>query len=172
MPNMKAIINGHNKKVLSEKNNQNERLCNCRNSVLCPLNGNCLTPEVMYQATVNSDLQQYETRIYKGITKRPWKERYKEHRQAFTNPGKRTDSKLSEEVWRIKEAGGTPEVTWCILQRSKAYNPQAGRCCLCLTEKLAIAEHEGRDILNKRTEIVAKCRHQLKYELAQKDSKD
>ena len=40
------------------------------------------------------------------------------------------------------------------------------------TEKSAIVEHEGRNILNKRTEIVAKCRHLLKYELSQKDSKD
>ena len=75
---------------------------------------------------------------------------------------------LSEEVWRIKDAGGTPEVTWRILQRSKAYTPQSRRCTLCLTEKLAIAEHEGRDILNKRSEIVAKCRHQFKYQLSNK----
>ena len=108
MPNMNAIINGHNKKVLKEKSNQNERSCNCRNPELCPLNGNCLTPEVMYEATVNSDLPRYETRIYKGITKRIWKERFKEHKKAFNNPAKRTDSMLSEEVWRIKEAGGTP----------------------------------------------------------------
>ena len=118
----------------------------------------------MYEATIKSDLPRYETRIYKGITKRIWKERYKKHRQAFNNPNKKTDSMLSEEDWRIKDAG----VTWRILQRSKEYTPQARRCALCLTEKLAIAEHEGRDILNKRSEIVAKCRHQLKYELSSK----
>ena len=134
------------------------------------MNGSCLTPEVMYEATVNSDLPRYETRIYKGITKRIWKERFKEHKKAFNNPAKRTDSMLSEEVWRIKEAGGTPEVTWRILQKSKSYTPQARRCALCLTEKLAIAEHEGRDMLNKRSEIVAKCRHQFMYELANKDN--
>ena len=48
MPNMQAIINGHNKNVLSEQPDLNERLCNCRNPDLCPLNGHCLTPEVMY----------------------------------------------------------------------------------------------------------------------------
>ena len=172
MPNINAIINGHNKKVLSEKRSQNERSCNCRNPELCPVNGKCLTPEVMYEATVTSDLPRYEARIYKGITERFFKERNKEHKQSFNNPGKKTDSKLSEEVWRIKEAGGTPLVTWKILKKSKTYNPQAKRCALCLTEKLAIAEHEGKDILNKRSEIVAKCRHQLKYQLAQIDTKD
>ena len=121
---------------------------------------------------MNSDLPQYEQRIYKGITERVFKERNKEHKQTFNNPRKKTDSKLSEEIWRIKDAGGTPQLTWKILERSKSYNPQAKRCTLCLTEKLAIAEHRGRDILNKRSEIVAQCRHQLKYQLAQIDSKD
>ena len=77
---------------------------------------------------------------------------------------------LSEVVWGIKDAGRTPEVTWRILEETKAYIPQARRCALCLTEKLAIAEHEGRDILNKRSEIVAKCRHQFKYELSNKNT--
>ena len=117
-------------------------------------------------------LDRYEPRIYKGITERIFKERNKEHKKTFNNLGKKNDSKLSEEVWRIKELGGNPQVTWKILQKSKTYNPQARRCALCLTEKLAIAEHEGKDILNKRSEIVAKCRHQLKYQLAQIDSKD
>ena len=78
----------------------------------------------MYQATVESDLPQYETRIYKGITKRPWKERYKEHRKAFTNPGKRTDSKLSEEVWRIKEAGGTLKVLGVFCRKARCTTPR------------------------------------------------
>ena len=127
MPNMKTIINGHNKKVLNGRSNQNARSCNCRNPELCPVNGNCQTPEVMYEATVKSDLPRYETRSYKGITKRIWKERYKEHRQAFNNPNKRTDSMLSEEVWRIKDAGGTLEVTWRILGRKRTPQRFKGR---------------------------------------------
>ena len=75
-------------------------------------------------------------------------------------------------MWRIKDEGGTPQLTWKILEKCKAYTPQSKRCALCLTEKLAIAEHEGNDMLNKRSEIVAKCRHTLKIELAQKDTKD
>ena len=79
---------------------------------------------------------------------------------------------LSEEVRGIKDAGGTPEVTWRILQRSKAYTPQSRRCTLCLIEMLAIAEHEGRDILNKRSEIVVKCEHQLMYQPSIRDTED
>ena len=106
------------------------------------------------------------------FTERVFKERNKEQRQSFSNPRKKTGSKLSEQISKIKEAGGTPQVIWKILERSKSYNPQAKRCALCLTEKLAIAKHKGKDILNKRSEVVAKCRHQLKYQVPQIDSKD
>ena len=50
------------------------------------------------------------------------------------------------------------------------FNPiriKGGR--FCLHEKLAIAEHEGNDMLNKKSENVAKCMHQRKYELARLD---
>ena len=126
----------------------------------------------MYEATVNADVPRYEARTYKGITERTFKERFKEHNKTFRDPKRKAESELSKEVWNIKEAGGTPVVTWCILQKSRTYNPTARRCALCLTEKLAIAEHTGKDLLNKRSEVVAKCRHQFKYQLENIDSKD
>ena len=114
MPNVKAIINGHNKKVLSERPDVNERMCNCRNPNLCP-----------YEAKVTSDLPRYKPRKYKGVTERFGKERTKEHRKTFTNRRKEGDSELSKEIWRIKDAGGTPELSWRILKKAKSYNPQS-----------------------------------------------
>ena len=168
MPNMKSIISGHNKNVLEEKR-ELERTCNCRNPEQCPLNGHCLTPETLYQATVTSNLPRYKDRLYKGITERETKERMKEHKKHFSNRKYRGESELAKEVWRIKDEGGAPEVTWKIIRRAKTYNPNTKRCTLCLHEKLAIAEHEGKDMLNKRSETVAKCMHQRKYELARLD---
>ena len=161
MPNMKSIISGHNKNVLEEKR-ELERTCNCRNPEQCPLNGHCLTTETLYQATVKSDLPRYKDRLYKGITERETKERMKEHKKHFSKRKYRGESELAKEVWRIKDEGGAPEVTWKILRRAKTYNPNTKRCTLCLHEKLAIAEHEGNDMLNKRSETMAKCMHQRK----------
>ena len=42
----------------------------------------------------------------------------------------------------------------------------------CLNEKLAIALHKDDNILNKRSEIISKCRYRNKYMLASYDSKD
>ena len=58
---------------------------------------------------------------------------------------------------------GTPNVTWRIVKKAKAYNPESKRCSLCLTEKFEIANYPDRNLLNKRTEIIAKCRHRRKH---------
>ena len=168
MPNMGTIINGHNKKILSEETIE-ERTCNCRNPEECPLGGRCLTKEVFYEATVTSDLPNYGEKAYKGITERPFKERFKEHKKSFNNRRLINDTELSKEIWRIKDQGGRPSVEWKILKKSKSYNPKSKRCMLCLTEKLGIAEYNGSNLLNKRSEAVAKCRHQNKYCLSTLD---
>ena len=160
MPNIGSIINGHNRKILNEERGE-ERTCNCRNPGECPLEGSCLNKEVLYEATVTA-----EVRTYKGITAQTFKERLKEHKKSFNNKKLMNETELSKEIWKIKARGGTPKVKWKILRKAKSYNPQSKRCLLCITEKLAIAEHEGRDMLNKRSEAVAKCRHQNRYALS------
>jgi len=41
-----------------------------------------------------------------------------------------------------------------------------GRCQLCLEEKVMISTADPRTSLNKRSEIIAKCRHRKKFLLA------
>ena len=124
------------------------------------------------EATVNSNIPGYGARLYKGITERAFKDRYKEHKKTFNNRRYENDSELSKEIWQIKDAGGVPEIKWKVVRKTRTYNPNTKTCMLCLSEKLSIAEHVGRDLLNKRSEIIAKCRHQTKYCLSQIDSKD
>ena len=66
--NIKAIINGHNKRILATTNAENNlRECNCRRPADCPLSGKCLTPSVVYQATLTtSDNNKIEN--YVGLT--------------------------------------------------------------------------------------------------------
>ena len=58
--------------------------------------------------------------------------------------------------------GGNPSIAWHILGHAAAYTPEAKKCNLCLTEKLYIAENYER-LINKRDELVSKCRHQNKF---------
>ena len=171
MPNMAAIINGHNKKVLEENQPLERGGCNCqrryRNN--CPLDGECLSTKVLYEARLSSTEENYDDKIYKGITKPEFKSRLGNHTQDFNNRKNLKSTELSKEVWSIKDKGYQYAINWRIIKQYQTYTPASKKCMLCLNEKLEILEHNGNNILNKRTELVSKCRHRNEYMISQYD---
>ena len=166
LPNMKAKISSHNKKILDEKDPLPSGNCNCRRANECPLPDKCTIPNVLYEATVTSEIAGYTSRVYKGVSQPPFKSRFGNHKKTFNNRQYRSDSSLSKEVWRIKDLGGSYNVTWRALGQYPDYNPSNGKCALCSSEKIAILEHSGPGLLNTRSEIVSTCRHRLKHMLS------
>ena len=73
MPNMKAIITGHNKKLLEKKSSQQPKPCNCKNKDIFPLKGSCLQQSVIYQADVYHG---NTTESYIGCSETEFKSRY------------------------------------------------------------------------------------------------
>ena len=165
MPNVGTMINAHNKKVLGENKSLERGKCNCQTRNNCPLNGECLTTNLVYQATINANLRNYREKVYHGITKNTFKVRYANHKKAFNHIRYHNDSELSKEVWTVRNKGGHHNIRWRIIRQHPNYNPTTKRCALCLNEKLEILQYEGNNQLNKRSEIVSKCRHQLCYML-------
>jgi len=172
MQNMKQIINSHNKKILSPKVNTNQRTCNCINKNTCPLEQKCLTKNIVYKATVTSNCPTYKSKIYLGLCETTFKQRYSNHKRSFNIARYKNDTELSNEIWRLKSLGIEAKIKWEIVRQCVPYDPQTKRCLLCLNEKLEIASYQGDNLLNKRSEIISKCRHQLKYALARYDTKD
>ena len=170
MKNMGSIINSHNKKILKDEPKLQLGGCNCRVKDTCPLQGHCLSECVLYQASLKSNIQNYGEKVYKGISQHAFKFRYNNHNKAFNNIKYKNDCELSKEVWKIKEMGGNFRVEWKIIKQVRDYNPAIKRCALCLAEKLSILDHEGHNLLNKRSEIISKCRHRNKHMLSYKTS--
>ena len=55
MSNLEKEISNHNHKTLQNSNKiiyEDIKSCNCRSKINCPVNGECLTKGVIYQATV------------------------------------------------------------------------------------------------------------------------
>ena len=52
-----------------------------------------------------------------------------------------------------------------IKSRAAIFKNGSKRCSLCLKEKVAIATHSPRTLLNSKSEILHKCIHASKYEL-------
>ena len=172
MPNMKSRINIHNKKVTKAKPSAQARTCNCINKSKCPLNNKCLSNNVLYKANITSTSENYRNKIYYSISETKFNWRYANHRKSFKNRNYKTDTELSNEIWKLKEQNKSTDISWEILGIHQSDNTSTKRCMSCLNERLAITLHKEDNILNKRTEIISKCRHSIKYNLANYDTKD
>ena len=101
---MHTKITSHNSQILKEKEkftnptNQNQKNCNCRTQV-CPLEGHCLTKNVVYKATVTST-QKVET--YTGMTGQTFKMRFNSHKSDFRHQAKRTSTALASHIFGSK----------------------------------------------------------------------
>ena len=109
----------------------------------------------------------YGERIYIGISAGNWKQSWYSHRHSFSNPKLRYQTALSKYFWGLKDQGLSPQIKWKILRHSSAANSFNGRCNLCLDEKISIINFKNRKLLlNKRNELVFKCRHRGKFKLS------
>ena len=89
MPNFEAKITSHNKAILanpSRANNDKINQCNRRNKSECPLDGHCLTNNVIYQATA---VTYKSTETYIGLIENHFKARYRNHLASFKDESKK-----------------------------------------------------------------------------------
>ena len=161
MQNMRSIIQGHNNRIISKSKDSEtadtKNLCNCRRKEDCPLSGKCLTRSIVYAANITTNTS---TKTYIGMTGGEFKSRFNNHKKAFTNRKYAKDTELSKYIWSLKENNEQFNIEWKILRHAPANtNRIQNRCSLCLEEKLAIANADKSLLLNKRSELISKCRH-------------
>ena len=162
MPNIANIIKAHNQKTLSQPTESNQtRSCNCRKPEMCPLDGQCLTDNLVYQATVKADNR--PEKYYIGMTENTFKTRFNGHKVSFKQKSHRNDTTLSNFILELKDNGSNFNIHWSIVKRVKVYKGSTKRCNLCLTETLCILSAPKDILLNKRSELVSKCRHENKF---------
>ena len=167
-PNIKTIIQAHNTKTLQkhiqqEPNKETKANCNCRNKNTCPLENECNSGPIVYQATF-SDKTETE-HIYIGSTQN-FKERHANHKASFKDERKKHATTLSTHIWELG-LGPDPNIKWSILKRGNIYKKGGRYCDLCLTEKLCIAKAlSDPRCINKRTELASRCAHKAKHKLS------
>ena len=143
--------------------NPQEKKCNCRGGAgACPLNGECQVRCVVYKATVSSE---GATKTYTGLTDNTFKERFSSHKYSFTHETEKDSTTLSQYVWQLKDSRKEFSLKWEIVKKCQSYQCGGKVCDLCTTEKLYILRSDPESSLNKRSELVSKCRHRRKYKL-------
>ena len=164
LPNLDVIIAGHNRQILRRKE-ENKRNCNCRAGQNgCPIGGNCLRNDIVYEATVQTI---NSTAKYIGQASTTFKERFRNHILSFNNRKYQTNTTLSKHIWNLKDSGINYQITWAQKGQAPSYNPSTKSCKLCLLEKSTILNNsDDKDSLNKRGELMSKCRHRSKYLLS------
>ena len=162
MPNMASIIKSHNKKVIEQNAAKTTKeMCNCREKTKCPLNGLCQTKGIVYNAKVT--VNDRPAMNYIGLTDTVFKSRYYNHSQSFSKKSYENSTELSKYIWKLKSKQQTFTTKWAILSSAAAYNNTTKKCNLCISEKLNIITADKSTLLNKRSELVSKCRHETKF---------
>ena len=155
---MKQLITGHNKKVISTSEGRvglEDYNCKCGGVDQCQLGGHCRVESIVYQATVTME---EEVKTYVGQTKNSFKSRVALH-HSDNNCGRRRTG-LNTYIIDMKRQGKEPiSVHWNVVKRAKQRRRGDRLCQLCLSEKAHILRADPRMTLNKRSELMQRCRH-------------
>ena len=101
--------------------------------------------------------------MYVGCSEN-FKLRFANHKMSFSSEAHKADTELSKHIWELKERGLNYKIKWKILRKTSGYNRLNNTCNLCTAEKLEICNFKCKvNLLNKRNELISKCRHQNKY---------
>ena len=128
-PNIKQIIDGHKKTILRQNTPPEGKTppkpCNCREPNKCPLKGQCLVKEVVYQATITTA---ESTETYVGLTATEFKTRWRNNQMPFKHESKRNDTELSKHLWQLKDQKKDFAISWKILAKAKSHSNLTKRC--------------------------------------------
>ena len=160
MNNISSILSTHNKDILNPK--QTSFGCSRRNKDHCPLDGECLTPNIIYPGDITTD---NDHKFYYGTSEATFKKRHSNHTRDFkhvkyqhaTEPAKHI-----KDMWQLKNNNFYYSIKWWIA--SKVYgNANPLSCKLCLMEKHWIIKYfDDSNLSNKKSDVINKCRHQNK----------
>ena len=155
MNNISSILSTHNKNILNPR--QTFFGCNCRNKDNCPLDGECLTPNIIYRADIATD---NDHKFYYGTSETTFKHRHSNHTRDFKHVKYQHVTDLAKYIWQLKNNNFNYSIKWSIASKVYGYTNLLS-CKLCLMEKYWIAKYfDHPNFLN--LELINKCRHQNK----------
>ena len=133
----------------------------------------CQMQNVVYKCTVSAK-PNFSKQVYLGVVEADQRQRFYNHKKSIKNKSYRNDTTLSSYLWNLREKHNVfPMLTWSAVKSVPGYSNISERYLLCLTEKVLIATYENpEELLNKRSELMAKCRHDNKLLLRNYKSND
>ena len=112
---LRQSISNHNHQLLKQRV-ESPTNCNCRLPNECPLNGKCLTENLVHEAEITTTNVE-ETKVYIGMTSGTFKKCYANQKKSFNNPRYSSETELSKHVWELKNKERDFSIKWSILKR-------------------------------------------------------
>ena len=167
MPNVDRILKANNKKLLEPEKKLKLEGCNCHEPQSCPIGNHCQTRSLIYRGDLKYEVTRQGSQIeinkvYFGNSMNTFKERYGVHKSSFTHQRYKESTGLSSFIWKIKERNLPYRLTFSVVTLAPAYTKESKFCFLCLAEKTSILFSDHFSSLNKRSELMGKCRHRQK----------
>ena len=155
---MGSIIKSHNKKLTNTESKQMKD-CNYRKKEECLLEGKCRSEDIICKCVATAI--GHRQGAYLGTAESEFKQRCYNHKKSFRNQHYATETSLLKYIWEMKDKYDiTPNLKWYIIKSVTGYSNISKRCMLCLHEKYEILNYpDQEELLNKRSELVPKCRH-------------
>ena len=119
--------------------------------------------EVSFTEPYVSELLCFSDHFSSGLCEGDFKTRFNTHKSTFRNRKYCNSTELSKRIWALKDTNVEYAVKWKILQTTPARRCGSNRCSLCLSEKYHIITAKKANLLNKRNELMSKCRHINKH---------
>ena len=119
------------------------------------LNGEWLIQCLVYKATSTTSNNSF---VYYGTSVGEFKTRYNNHTKSFRHRECMKETELSKPVWKLKDHCLDNNLSSEIHKKVSPCQCVSKRCDLCL-----IIYADPDTLLNKRTELISRCRHIWKY---------
>ena len=124
--------------------------------------GECLWRHVI---SVLKSARKVFKKVYLRLAEEKWKSRFYNHKLSFKDKRYSNKTTLLSYMCHLKSISSkTTNFKWSILRCVPPYSNISKKCVLCLYEKLEIVTYQNqKEPLNKRSELLFKCRHTNKF---------
>ena len=75
-----------------------------------------MSSNIVYQGKITSTQTNYNDKVYFGVAKESFRDRFYNHTRSFTHEDYANDAELAKEYWEIKRNNFIPKVTWSIVR--------------------------------------------------------
>ena len=117
----------------------------------------------MYKCVAS--VNEYPNKVYLSTAEGDFKQHFYNHWMSFNNEGNSTDTALSKYVCEIKKNLKIMlSLKLSIIKSVPAYSNISKKSQLCLQGKFEIVNYPNpNELLNKRSELISKCRYLNKF---------